>query len=63
LYFVVASLWGFGVGVLGAAVALRRGMGLNPTPVATLLLLGAAVAAVGGAVTAGVYRGARKRLA
>ena len=63
-YFGVASLWGFIVGAAGILVALRTDAEMRvPSGVdlLTFVVVGAAVAIVGGGVIAGAYQESKRR--
>lgn len=62
-FFALAALWGFGLGVAALGFVMSRthaGFALDGSAVGPIAL-GAAVAAVGGAVASGAYREARSR--
>ena len=63
LYFGLASLGGYGLGILVLAAALSRGSSRVELDgeIALWLSLGALVGLAGGAVVAGAYREARRR--
>jgi len=64
IYFAFAAVWGFliGVGTIVAALAWAGDPVYFGGGVAVLLLPGLALAIVGGIVSAGAYREARRRL-
>jgi len=63
LYFGLASLGGYGLGILVLAAALSRGSSRVELDgeIALWLALGALLGLAGGAVVAGAYREARRR--
>lgn len=61
LYFSLASLWGFFVGALATALALTGPFSGSATTLPFFLVAGIGLALFGGAVTASIYREARKR--
>jgi hypothetical protein len=60
LYFGLASLWGFLVGALGMALAVREDA-LAGSWVPALLAVALTLTLTGSGVIAGVYRGAQRR--
>ena len=63
LYFCLASLWGYGLGVLVLVAALSRGqvrVELN-AGIAGWLAAGSLLGLAGAAIVAGAYREARRR--
>ena len=63
LYFGLAALWGYGLGVLVLAAALTRGPVRVEVDaeIGLWLALGSVLGLAGGAVVAGAYREARRR--
>jgi hypothetical protein len=61
LYFSAASLWGFLVGSAGTAAALTGPFFRSSAMLPVFLVAGLGLAVFGGALTASIYREARKR--
>ena len=63
LYFCMAALWGYGVGILVMAVALSQGSApvAFDSGVTLWVALGSLAGLVGGTVVAGAYRESRRR--